>query len=179
MKTKNRVFIAASLDGFIADKDGGIAWLTETPNPTKSDLGYSNFMSDTDAIIMGRNTFETVCGFDMDWPYDKPVFVLSNSLTEIPEDYTGKAFLVNGLLQKVVETIHQKEHYSIYIDGGATVQNFLLEDLIDELIITTIPIILGEGFPLFSGKGGRMDFELKSSKVYNDQLVQSHYIRKK
>jgi dihydrofolate reductase len=74
----NIVFIATSIDGYIADKDGGLDWLHATPNPDNHDLGYADLMSRIDALVMGRKTFDTVCGFDCDWPYSKPVFVLSN-----------------------------------------------------------------------------------------------------
>ncbi|SHJ20520.1 dihydrofolate reductase family protein [Aquimarina spongiae] len=81
MKKTNKVFIATSLDGYIADKDGGIDWLHAIPNPDNIDMRYNEFTSQIDALVMGRTTFETVCGFDIDWPYSKKVFVLSNSLT--------------------------------------------------------------------------------------------------
>ena len=75
----NIVYIATSLDGYIADKDGGLDWLNSIPNPENVDLGFANFMERIDALVMGRATFETVCGFDVEWPYPKPVFVLSNT----------------------------------------------------------------------------------------------------
>jgi len=77
------VYIATSLDGHIAKKDGSIDWLMEVPNPDNSDYGFSEFIERIDGIIMGRNTFETVVGFDQ-WPYSKPVFVLSNNLKKPP-----------------------------------------------------------------------------------------------
>ena len=83
----NYVYIATSLDGFIATVDGGIDWLNDVPNPDKSDYGYAEFMNGIAALVMGRRTFEKVLTFDA-WPYDKPVFVLSNSLTELPENMT-------------------------------------------------------------------------------------------
>ena len=127
MKKRNSVFIATSLDGYIADKNGGIDWLHSTPNPYKIDMGYGEFTSQIDALVMGRITFETVCGFDMDWPYQKPVFVLSNTLTEIPERFKAKVHLVKGSLTEILEQIHQKGLYQLYIDGGATIQSFLKE----------------------------------------------------
>lgn len=72
MERKNKVFIAASLDGYIADKNGGLEWLNSISNPDNIDMGYAHFMNDIDAIVMGRVTFETVCDFDVDWPYNKP-----------------------------------------------------------------------------------------------------------
>ncbi len=99
---------------------------------------------------MGRATFETVCGFDIEWPYDKTVFVLSNSLTHIPEKYKGKVELVKGSLSEILKEIHNRGYYNLYIDGGKTIQSFLKEDLIDEMIITIIPYLLGAGTTLFS-----------------------------
>lgn len=68
---KNIVYIATSLDGYIADRDGGLDWLHSIPNPDHSDFGWAEFMAGVDALVMGRTTFETVCGFDCDWPYNK------------------------------------------------------------------------------------------------------------
>ena len=178
MTMRNFAFVATSIDGFIADKDGGIDWLQSVPNPEQSDLGYNDFIEQMDAIIMGRNTFETVCGFDIDWPYKIPVFVLSNSLKEIPIAYAKNAFLVKGSLSEILDQIHKKGHNQLYIDGGATIQSFLKEELVDELIITTIPIVLGDGIPLFSKLNQSVTLELVSSKVFNKHLVQSHYRKK-
>ena len=179
MTNRNSVFIATSIDGCIADKNGGIDWLHSTPNPENSDMGYNQFMEQIDAIIMGRNTFDIVCGFDIDWPYTIPVFVLSNSMKEIQTEYKGRVFIVNGSLHDVLKQIHKQGCHNLYIDGGSTIQSFLNEDLIDELIITTIPIVLSGGIPLFSNLKQSFNFELKSSEVYINQLVQSHFVRKR
>ena len=93
----NIVFIATSLDGYIADKDGEVDWLHFIPNPENLDMGYVDLIDRIDALVMGRKTFEKVCSFDCDWPYSKPVFVLSNSMKSIPEGYEGKAELIKGL----------------------------------------------------------------------------------
>jgi len=177
MIKKNSVFIATSMDGFIADKNGGIDFLHAIPNPTGDDMGYVNFMSGIDALIMGRVTFETVCGFDVDWPYDKPVFVLSNSLSEIPESHMGKAFLIKGTLVELLEQIHAKGFHKLYVDGGTTIQQFLKADLIDELVITTIPILLGGGAPLFSDLPKALNFELVNTTTFLEKIVQRHYRR--
>lgn len=176
---KNSVYIACSLDGYIADKNGGIEWLDAIPNPNQEDMGYYDFYNRNDALLMGRTTFETVLGFDVDWPYDKPVFVLSNSLKQIPESHADKAFLVNGPLKNVLAEIHDKGYYRLYIDGGGVIQSFLKEDLIDEMIITRFPNILGGGHSLFSDLPEALDFELQSTKLCLGQLVQSHYVRRK
>ena len=175
----NIVYIAMSIDGYISDKDDGLEWLEMIPNPNKLDFGWADFITRIDAIVMGRKTFEKVCGFDCDWPYTKPVFVLSRSLKSLPEEYSGKAEIIEGPLSDVLQTIKSKGHQNLYIDGGITVQNFLKEDLIDELIITVIPVLLGGGSPLFADLSKQMEFECVKSEVWLNALVQTQYRRKK
>ncbi len=179
MKNLNTVFIAQSLDGYIADKNGGLDWLHAIPNADNNDMGYTALMDRIDAIVMGRKTFETVCAFDCDWPYTKPVFVISNTLTSISEEYKGKVELVKGPVKHVVEDINNKGYSNLYIDGGTTINSFLKEDLIDEMIITTIPVLLGGGTPLFRDLPAEMNFELKESKVFLEAVVQSWYVRRR
>jgi dihydrofolate reductase len=179
MGMKNSVFIATSLDGYIADKNGGIDWLNSIPNPDNDDMGYPEFINGIDALVMGRITFETVLGFDVDWPYHKPVFVLSNTLKEIPESHKDKAFLVNGTLPEIIDQIHMKGYERLYIDGGTTIMNFLKDDLIDEMVITTIPILLGGGSALFGQLPKELNFELVGSKIFLNQITQNHYRRKR
>lgn len=176
---KNKVFIATSIDGYIADRNGGIDWLHSIPNPNNIDMGYSEFMSQIDAIVMGRNTFDTVCGFEIEWPYQKPVFVLSNSMSEIPDKYSDKAELVKGSLSEIISIIQSKGYQNLYIDGGRTIQSFLKEDLIDEMTITVIPLLLGGGVPLFSELTHAIEFECVNSKVYLGKVVQNRFERKK
>ncbi|GAB5416670.1 MAG: dihydrofolate reductase family protein [Crocinitomicaceae bacterium] len=172
---KNKVFIATSIDGYIADKNGGIDWLHNVPNPDGDDMGYAAFMDEVDALIMGRNTFDTVRSFDMDWPYSKPVFVLSNRLKEIPREYTGKVFLVNGELPEILHEIRRKGHQNIYIDGGSTIQSFLRQGLIDTMIITQIPIVLGGGIPLFGDLESPQKFNCVETKRFLGSVVQSRF----
>lgn len=179
MNKKNSVFIATSLDGYIADKKGGIDWLHAIPNPDQDDMGYVAFNTEIDALVMGRTTFETVCGFDVEWPYDKPVFVLSNKMNEIPESHQGKAFLLKGTLMEILNQIYDRGFNRLYIDGGTTIRNFLKEDLIDEMILTKIPILLGGGASLFGDLPNELEFELIETKTYLNQVTQSHYKRKR
>jgi len=175
----NIVYIATSLDGYISDKNGGLDWLQSIPNPDNLDFGWSRFTNRIDAIVMGRITFEKVCSFDCPWPYSKPVLVLSNSLKTIPKEYEDKAELINGPLPDVLKAIHRKGYLSLYIDGGATVQSFLKEDLIDEMIITIIPTLLGGGTRLFGELPKVIDFEHIKTEVFLNAMVQNHYRRKK
>ncbi|WP_044204111.1 dihydrofolate reductase family protein [Flammeovirga sp. OC4] len=175
----NKVYIATSIDGFIADKNEGLDWLQTVPNPNNDDMGFSSFMDSIDALVMGRNTYEIVKGFGGEWPYSKPVFVLSTSIKEIPEHLTNKVFIINGTLNEVLEQLYAQNYLNLYIDGGSVIQSFLKEDLIDDLIISTIPVVLGGGFPLFGETDKLLEFEFVSSKVHLGQIVQTHYSRKR
>lgn len=179
MKSKNIVFIAKSLDGYIAGKKGELDWLNLIPNPEQIDMGFNMLMYEIDAIVMGRTTFDTVCGFGGKWPYQKHVFVLSNSLKNIPEELDGKATILKGSPKIILENIHDKGFFTLYIDGGKTVQDFLKEDLIDELRITTIPIILGGGTPLFTMMSKYLTFRHIKTEVFLNEVVQSQYERKR
>lgn len=175
----NQVYIAKSLDGYIADKEGGLGWLFALPNPENSDLGFLSFIDGIDAIVMGRVTFETVCSFEGDWPYPRPTFVLSNSLQSIPEKFKDNTEIVNGSLKDVVNTLNNRGFNRLYIDGGKTIQGFLKEDMIDEMIISSIPVLLGGGTSLFGDLSEQQEFEHVNTKILIDEIVQSHYRRKK
>jgi dihydrofolate reductase len=176
---RNYVFIARSIDGYIADKNGQIDWLHSIPNPENRDMGYNKFIEKVDAIVMGRKTFEVVCSFDISWAYTKPVFVVSNTLKTLSEEYKDKVEIVNGSLTKILEYIHGRGHAKLYIDGGTLIQSFLKEDLIDEMTISTIPVLLGGGSSLFGELLKPMEFEYVKSKVFLNAVVQDVYWRKR
>ena len=175
---KNIVYIAASLDGYIATPDGGVDWLHEIPNPDQNDYGWSEFIGGIDAIIMGRNTYEKVLSFGK-WPYEKPVFVASETLNEIQAQLEGKVNLVKGHPSELVAELNRKGYHNLYIDGGKTLQGFLADDLIDELIITHIPVLLGDGYPLFGKLAKPLKFQHTKTEIYNDSLVKSYYVRQR
>jgi len=171
---KNIVYIAASIDGFIARKDGNLDWLFEIPNPEGSDFGFTEFMKEIDAVVMGRKTYEFVASMDP-WPYEKPVFVLSKSIKTIPTRLQDKVALMDEEPAEVVRILNSRKYNNLYIDGGKTIQSFLKEELIDELIITRIPILLGEGIPLFSTINKEQKYEHIKTEIFNNALVKSHY----
>ena len=179
MENRNSVFIARSLDGYIADKNGGIDWLHSIPNPDNLDLGYNTFCDKIDAIVMGRKTFDVVCSFDIPWPYDKPVFVVSNSIRNLSTKFEGKVELVNGSPKEMVKHIYGKGYTKLYIDGGTLIQSFLKDDLIDEMIISTIPVLLGGGSPLFGELPKPIVFEHVKSDVFLNAIIQDTYRRKR
>jgi dihydrofolate reductase len=173
----NIVYIATSLDGYIARKDGSLDWLMEIPNPDNSDYGFSSFMDRIDGIIMGRSTFETVKSFN-EWPYTKPVFILSNTLRKVPDKYEDKAQIIKGNLNEIIDSMKSNGFNNLYIDGGKTIQSFLKLNLIDELIITIIPIILGSGISLFTEMDVEIKFELINTETLDKHLIKSTYRRK-
>lgn len=173
----NIVYIATSLDGYIAPEDGSLDWLGTVPNPTGDDLGFGEFMARVDAIVMGRLTFETVQGFGIDWHYPIPGIVLSSTMTTIPDKFAENVQLTSGHPEQVAEFANAQGYKNLYIDGGNTVQRFLRADLIDELVITQIPILLGGGDRLFEKLPKQLEFELVSTEVLLGQLVKQHHKR--
>ena len=176
--TKCSVFIATSLDGFISRKDGSIDWLNEANAvvPEGEDCGYAAFMSTVDALVMGRNTFEQVLSFDGKWPYGStPVIVLSRQMKLLPDDMLDTVSLSADDPKKLVQRLSTKGLNHLYIDGGRTIQSFLSSSLIDEITITVIPILLGEGKPLFGPLSDDVELELVESKAFEFGFVQSKY----
>jgi dihydrofolate reductase len=173
------VYIATSLDGFIARTDGSLDWLLAIEAPKGEDYGYAAFMSEIDAIVMGRGTFETVLAFGGAWPYPRPVYVLSSSLREIPEAVQGKVTLLDLSPTKALERIGADGHRRCYVDGGRTVQQFLREGLIDRLIVTRIPVLLGTGRPLFGPLDGDRHWTHVKTDAYANGLVKSEYERRR
>lgn len=175
---QNKVFIATSLDGYIADLDGSIDWLTNFPNPSQGDAGYSEFMNSIDAIIMGRKTFEKVLSFGIAWPYDKKVFVWTKTLTTIPVDLENKVEILAGSAEEVLKKVHSQNYKNIYVDGGQTIQGFLEKGLINEITITQVPVLLGKGIPLFKNIE-RISLEAKSVELFDNGMIQSKFVIKK
>jgi dihydrofolate reductase len=144
------VFIATSLDGFIARPDGSIDWLEHAnavvPPP---DCGYGAYMRTVDGLVMGRHSFEFVMSF-AEWPYGTtPVHVLSSRMTALPPAAPATVSLSREEPAQLVDRLSQRGARHLYIDGGVTIQRFLRAGLIDQLIVTQIPVLLGQGRPLF------------------------------
>jgi dihydrofolate reductase len=170
---KASVYIAASLDGFIARPDGDIDWLGE-PSKDGEDYGYEKFMDTVDFLVMGRNTYEKVLSFGQ-WPYTKPVVVLTSRPLDIPDDIASKVETMSGSPSDIVDELSKREAEHLYIDGGKTIQNFLVANLIQRIIITRIPILLGDGIPLFGPL--QQDIKLRhiETRAFADGNVQCEY----
>jgi dihydrofolate reductase len=173
----NKVYIATSLDGYITDRNNNLDWLDIIPMESQNEDDFNNFMESIDAIVMGKNTFEKVLSFDQ-WVYKKKVFVLSNSLTLIPKGYENKIEFIKGKASEIIKNLKAKGYKNLYIDGGKTIQSFLDENLIDEMTITTLPILLGGGIPLFKDTKNPIEFKLINTKIISDIALQSFYKKK-
>ena len=129
-------------------------------------------------MVIGRGTYEKVLSFP-EWPYEKKAFVLSTSLKQIPETLNEKATLVAMKPAELLNYLSDKGFSNIYIDGGKVIQSFLREDLIDELIITKVPELIGTGIPLLGYLDNDLRFEHIKTNIYSDGLVKSQYKRKR
>lgn len=175
--SKASVFIATSLDGFIARQDGGIDWLPtpDTESQGAEDYGYNDFIKSIDAIVMGRNTYELVLTFD-EWYYGKiPLFVLTTKGVEIPDRLSKTVSQISGNLHEIVKRLSEKGYHNLYVDGGKIIQGFLKAGLIDEMTITTIPVLIGSGIPLFGPTDHDIHLNLISNKSYPSGVVQHKY----
>lgn len=173
----NKVYIATSLDGYIADENGKIGFLDTFPMPEGDDMGYHALIGSIDAILMGRKSFDTVLGFGIPWPYTKPVYVWSQTLQNIPDDLQAQVKLVKGNAMELLRSIHADGYANLYVDGGQVIQSFLKDDLIDEMTITVIPVLLGKGIPLFGELDQMLKFSCVASKRYENGLVQHIFTR--
>ncbi len=171
------VYIATSIDGYIAGPDGDLDWLQMVPNPDQDDFGFAEFLDGIDALVMGRTTFETVLGFGGEWPYSVPVHVWSRGTVVIPERLKERVSPISGTAAEVSGILEQSGARRIYVDGGRTIQSFLRADRIDELTITTIPIVLGGGTRLFDLLDSPLRFDLVRTRTHLNQLVMSTYRR--
>ncbi len=169
------VYIGASLDGFIARPDGDIAWLNEAEPPEGGDdLGYGELYNAVDALVLGRGTFEKVMEFD--WPYgSKPLIVLSKSLKEVPEKLRNSVRIDRSEPQELLDKLAQAGVKHIYLDGGKVIQSFLREGLVDDMTLTTIPVLIGDGIPLFGSLEEDIKLDLLESRSWANGFVQSKY----
>jgi dihydrofolate reductase len=174
---KCSIYIATSVDGFIARDDGDIDWLHNPAYavPDGGDLGYAEFISSVDVLVMGSATFEKVLSFG-EWPYEKtPVIVLSHRDLVIPRDLHGKARVENLAPGELVSRLEREGARHLYVDGGKTIQGFLKAGLIQEITITQIPIILGSGIPLFGALGVERSLVHQGTKSFSNGFVQTTY----
>jgi dihydrofolate reductase len=166
------VFIAASLDGYIARPDGTFDFLTLVERPNE-DYGFADFFATIDALVIGRNTYETALGFP-EWPYaGKRCVVLTHR--EAPSVH-GEQFFA-GEPQALLEQLALAGAQRVYVDGGAVIREFLVQDLLDDITVSIIPTLLGKGIALFGAEVPEQRLRLESCKAYESGLVQLRYAR--
>lgn len=171
-QVKASVFIGTSLDGFIARADGALDFL---PPGGGEPHGYEEFMASVDALVIGRNTYEIVLAF-ADWPYgDKPVFVLSTHALA-PAPAGANVEQLTGTPSAVLAQLAARGIRHVYVDGGITIQQFLRAGLIQRLIITRVPVLIGTGIPLFGPLINDIRLKPVATRQYDSGLVQSEYV---
>ena len=168
------LYIAMSLDGFIAGQDDDISFLSQVEKEGE-DYGYSTFLESVDTIILGRKTYDKILSMGIQSPYgSRELYVLTRS----SKPDSGRFHFYSGDLSDLILNLKCKEGKHIYCDGGAeTVHQLLAGDLVDEMIISIIPVLLGEGISLFKGGLQEKKLQLVSADSFEKGLVQLHYIR--
>lgn len=180
---RGSVFIATSVDGFIARPDGDLDWLTGRPAEEETgqhdpdeDFGYGAFMDTVDALVMGRGTFDVVQGFAGDWPYPKPVYVWTSHPDDIAPREGADVRPLSGSLDEVLRRLRADGVEQVYVDGGDTIRQWLAAGLVDRMTISTVPVLIGEGIPLFGGTGPDIQLELASCETFPGGMVQRTYL---
>lgn len=172
MKRKVILYIAMSLDGYIATSDGDISFLSSVEKEGE-DYGYEDFIKTVDTVILGRKTYEKVLSFGIPFPHaNKETYVITHQ----ERVSKGKINFYNGELSVLIQKLKQTEGQNIFVDGGAQIVNQMLrENLIDECIISIIPHFLGEGIALFQAGRPQRPLQLLSNKAFETGLIQLHY----
>ena len=175
---KASAFVAASLDGYIARRDGNLDWLFSAAPAgadATDDYGYREFMDTVDTIIMGRNTYEKVRSFGA-WPYHgKQVVVLTTRPLDIPAELRGSVRTAAGSPAEVMADIAAAGGSHAYVDGGQTIQRFLDAGILERLIVSTVPVLIGDGIPLFGPTRADIRLAHVRTRTYPTGLVQNEY----
>jgi len=176
MITQRKVilYIAMSLDGYIATPDNGLEFLSLVEEKDQ-DYSYKDFVNTVDTVIVGRKSYDKVLSMGLEYPHtDKELYII----TRTPRPTVGSTTFYTGDLNELVSGLKRKEGKDIYVDGGAEIANEMLsENLIDEFYISVIPILLGNGISLFNNSRPQVRLKLISTKTYNKGLVQLHYLK--
>lgn len=176
--TTAHVFIGTSLDGFIARLNGDLSWLIRF-DEMGEDYGYDAFFSSIDALILGRLSYDAALASGA-WRYSKPALVASSRMSDadIRSDLIGKVRVTRadpaGMLEEAAALGWQR----VYVDGGKLIQSFLKAGLVSDMIITRVPVLIGEGLPLFGQVKRDLEFRHVETRAFPSGMVQSHYVSK-
>jgi dihydrofolate reductase len=173
---KIKLYIATSIDGYIASSDGRIDWLTEFPNPDNLDYGYTEFLQSIDTTLMGNTTYKQLVKLGIPWPYpNKRNFVFTRN-TELQNN--ENISFVSGNIISFVEDLKRQEGKDIWLIGGSQVNTAILNaGLLDEYILSIIPVILGKGISLFDAESHETRISFKDSVSYKTGVVQLNYLK--
>ncbi len=175
--TKIQLYIASSLDGYIAREDGSVAWLEELEGDEGTDYGYGEFIANIDMIIMGRKTYDLVLGFDMPWPYKEFETYVATSDRNLKVS-TPNTHLIHDLNKKSIRELRDKSNKNIWLIGGGELVSLFLElGETDEYIICLIPRVLGKGIPLFPRDNTDTKLTLSDCKSYKSGAVMLRYLK--
>lgn len=166
------VFVGTSVDGFIARPNGSFDFLPEGGGEPH---GYDEFMGSVDTLVIGRKTFETVLTLEK-WPYgDKRVVILSNQPLDLSAAHGGVVEQMAGPPALIAARLAESGSQHVYVDGGITIQGFLRAGLIQRLIITRVPVLIGDGIPLFGTLPGDIQLRHIATQQYQSGLVKTEY----
>ena len=168
------VFIATTLDGFIAREDGAIDWLEGWSGD--GDCGYTDFITSVDTLVLGRNSFEKVLTFDQPWPYEGlRVVVLSSGSLSVPDALAASVEVMTLEPVPLLRQLGATGSRHVYVDGGVTIQRFLRAGAVQDVTLTRVPVLIGSGLPLFGELTDDIELAHVETTAYPDGLVQSRY----
>ena len=177
---RTSVYVGTSVDGHIARPDGQVDFL-DSAEPIDDDMGYADFMASIDVLVMGRNTYDWVVDMVttdgvIDWPYGEiPVMVLTHRHLDVPASLVDVVEPTALAPSQLLDELRLRRFEHVYVDGGRTVQGFLRAGLIDELIITQIPVLIGQGIPLFGDLLTDVKLHHVDTVVFENGCVQTRH----
>jgi dihydrofolate reductase len=173
--TTGHIFMAMSLDGFVAREDFGLDWLMKQKTDGE-DHGHETFMESIDGLVMGSGSFRTLLTFDA-WPYEKPVIVLSKTLklNDIPKELRDRVSISEKTPRRVMASLSEQGWRRAYIDGGKIIQSFLRDGLVADMTVTIVPILIGTGKRMFGELDADIDLRLLETKAFPSGLITTRY----
>ncbi|GAB4386061.1 dihydrofolate reductase family protein [Albidovulum sp.] len=170
------VFVACSVDGFIARPGGEIDWVTGHRALEGEDFGYSAFLAGMEAVVMGRNTYEKALELDR-WPYRLPVTVMSRSLDRErrPKARGAEVEITGETPREVLARLGARGMRDVQVDGGQVIQSFLRDGLVARMTLTRVPLLIGEGRPLFGPTGRDVPLRFVSARHWPNGYAQMVY----
>ncbi len=172
---KIKLYIATSIDEYIARSDGDLDWLAEFPNPERTDYGYRAFFESVDTVIIDEGTYLNIVSMDIIWPYkDKTVYVI----TAYPSDGNEKVYFISENVVETISELCQEDGKDIWLASGSELLSMLLErNMVDEMIINCFPVIFGNGTPLFPNHTKASEWKVKDSLTYKNGVSQITYTK--